>query len=139
VPLLKVVATTTRKRKRSAATTSAPLPQLLLQWLVGVVAHKTKKCPHQASNSDDDGAWCKVHNSACHNIGGCWEIKKLTEWFCENSTNCNKMVLLPASRRANKKVDPEEDKAKHIEFQNAKRVLKVIYGHSDSDSSSDES
>jgi hypothetical protein len=33
------------------------------------------------------------------------------------------------------KVDPKEDKDEAMEFQNAKRVLKDIYDHSDSDSS----
>jgi hypothetical protein len=69
---------------------------------------------------------------------GAGKSRSLRNGSARSSSNCNKMVLLPASRRANKKVDPEVDKDKHIEFQNAKRALKVIYGHSDSDSSTDE-
>jgi hypothetical protein len=35
-------------------------------------------------------------------------------------------------------MDPEEDKDEEMEFQDAKRSLKAIYGHSDSESSADE-
>jgi hypothetical protein len=35
-------------------------------------------------------------------------------------------------------VDPEEGKDEKMEFQNAKRALKAVYGHSDSNSSIDE-
>jgi hypothetical protein len=35
-------------------------------------------------------------------------------------------------------VDPEEDKDEEMEFKNAKRALKVVYGHSDFDSNNNE-
>jgi hypothetical protein len=35
-------------------------------------------------------------------------------------------------------VDPEEDKDEEMEFQDTKRVLRAVYDHSDSDSSTDE-
>jgi hypothetical protein len=41
------------------------------------------KCPRQPSNSNDGSSKCLVHNSRCHNMSECREIKKLTEEFCE--------------------------------------------------------
>jgi hypothetical protein len=35
-------------------------------------------------------------------------------------------------------VDPQEEKDAEMEFQDAKRALKVVYGHSDSESSDNE-
>jgi hypothetical protein len=35
-------------------------------------------------------------------------------------------------------VDPEEEKDKEMEFQNTKRALKALYGHSNSESSDNE-
>jgi hypothetical protein len=35
-------------------------------------------------------------------------------------------------------MDPEEDKDEEIAFQNTKREMKAIYGHSDSESSDNE-
>jgi hypothetical protein len=45
-----------------------------------------------------------------------------------------KMAHLPASG-GQTKVDPKEEKDEEMEFQNTKKVLKAMYGHSDSESS----
>jgi hypothetical protein len=39
------------------------------------------KCPRQPSNSDNGSMKCPVHNSTCHTVLECWEIKKLVEQF----------------------------------------------------------
>jgi hypothetical protein len=41
------------------------------------------KRPQQSSGSDEGGLWCSVHNSRCHNMEECREIKKLAEQFRE--------------------------------------------------------
>jgi hypothetical protein len=45
----------------------------------------------------------------------------------------------PSSQREGKqKVDPHEEKDVEMEFQDVRRALKVVYGHSDSESSDNE-
>jgi hypothetical protein len=41
------------------------------------------KRPQQPSGSDEGNPWCPVHNSRCHNMEECREIKNLAEQFCE--------------------------------------------------------
>jgi hypothetical protein len=41
------------------------------------------KRPRQLPGSDDNGQWCLVHSSKCHNVEECREIKKLEEQVLE--------------------------------------------------------
>jgi hypothetical protein len=41
------------------------------------------KRPRQSPGSDDNGQWCLVHNSKCHNVEESREIKKLEEQVLE--------------------------------------------------------
>jgi hypothetical protein len=82
-----------------------------------------------------------VHNSKHHNIEEYREIKKLVERFCEQQ----KLQLRhddtpPQQQEGKQQVVDEEDKEKDEEmaFQDAKRALKAIYSHSDSNSSTNE-
>jgi hypothetical protein len=94
----------------------------------------TTGTPHQASDNDDGGARCPVHNSTCHNDEEGQEIKKLMKQYNEQRVDS-----APSYQREGKqKVDPKEDKDDRLGFQKAKRDLKAVYGHSDSESNDNE-
>jgi hypothetical protein len=97
------------------------------------------KCSRQPSNSDDSGAKCPVHNSTCHTAAECQEIKKLAEQFYEKMQHQQRQDGTPSRQWEGKqKVDSQEEKDAEMEFQDAKRPLKAVYGHSDSESSDNE-
>jgi hypothetical protein len=96
------------------------------------------KCPHQPSNSDDGNAKCPVHNSRRHTVSECREIKKLMEQFREKMQKHRQDGAPSHQREGKQKVDSQEEKDVELEFQNAKRALKAVYGHSDSESSDNE-
>jgi hypothetical protein len=79
-----------------------------------------------------------VHNSRCHNVEECWEIKKLTEHFCEQVKQQPHQEGAPSHQREGKQKVDLKAKKEEMEFQNAERALKAIYGHSDFDSSTNE-
>jgi hypothetical protein len=97
------------------------------------------KRPRQPSNSDEGGAKCPVHNSTRHTASECREIKKLAKQFREKMQQQSCQDGAPSCRWEGKqKVDKREEE-EEMEFQNAKRALKAVYGNSDSESSSNES
>jgi hypothetical protein len=73
-----------------------------------------------------------------HSTKECREIKKLVEQYREQlKQQCNNST--PSRQREGKqKEDTEEDKDDGLGFQKAKRDLKAVYGHSDSESSDNE-
>jgi hypothetical protein len=80
-----------------------------------------------------------VHNSRRHSIEECRKIKKLIEQFREQVKQQPRQEGAPSHQREGKqKVNPEAKKEEEMEFQNTKRALKAVYGHSKSDSSTDE-
>jgi hypothetical protein len=96
------------------------------------------KHPRQPSNSDDGSVKCSVHNSTRHTAVECREIKKLTEQFCEKIQQQRQDGAPSRQREGKQKVDSQEEKDEEIEFQDVKRALKTVYGHSDSESSDNE-
>jgi hypothetical protein len=58
---------------------SAPTAAAATIVVSGGRGPRNDKCPHQMSSCDDSGAWFPMHNSTCHNIGKCQEIKKHVE------------------------------------------------------------
>jgi hypothetical protein len=96
------------------------------------------KRPHQPSNSDDGSVKCPVHNSTRHTTAECQEIKKLTEQFHEKMQQQRQDGAPSHQREGKQKVDSQEEKDAAMEFQDAKRALKAVYGHSDSKSSDNE-
>jgi hypothetical protein len=96
------------------------------------------KHPRQPSNSDNGSTKCPVHNSTRHTVSECREIKKLTEQFREKMQQ-QRLDGTPSRQREGKqKVDSQEEKDVEMEFQDAKRAQKVIYGQSDSESGDNE-
>jgi hypothetical protein len=96
------------------------------------------KRPRQPSNIDDGSMKCPVHNSTHHSTLKCWEIKKLMEQFHKKMQQQSQDGAPSCQRAGKQKVDPQEEKEEEMEFQDAKRALKAIYGHSDSESSDNE-
>jgi hypothetical protein len=95
------------------------------------------KRPRQPSNSDEGGAKCPVHKSTRHTASECQEIKKLAEQFCEKMQQQSCQDGAPSRQREGKqKVGKREEE--EMEFQDAKRALKAVYGNSDSESSGNE-
>jgi hypothetical protein len=79
------------------------------------------KRPRQPSNSDDGSMKCSMYNSTRHTASECRKIKK------------------PSCQQEGKqKVDSQEEKDTEMEFQDAKRALNAVYGHSDSESNDNE-
>jgi hypothetical protein len=75
-----------------------------------------------------------VHNSTRHTASECWEIKKLAEQFHEKMQQHSRQDGAPSRQREGKqKVGKREEE--EMEFQDAKRALKAVYGNSDSESS----
>jgi hypothetical protein len=66
------------------------------------------KCSHKASGSDDGGTRCPMHNSTCHSVGECWEIKKLTEQFNEKQQQLCQEGAPSHQREGKQKMDPEK-------------------------------
>jgi hypothetical protein len=97
------------------------------------------KRPRQLSNSDNGSTKCPVHNSTRHSALECQKIKKLTEQFHERMQQQRQDGAPSRQLEGKQKVDPQEEKATEMEFQDAKRALKVVYGHSDSEFSDNES
>jgi hypothetical protein len=96
------------------------------------------KRPRQPFNSDDGSTKCLVHNSLCHTVSECREIKKLTKQFREKMQKQRQDDAPFRQREGKQKVDPQEEKDVEMEFQDARRVLKAVYGHSNSESSDNE-
>jgi hypothetical protein len=81
---------------------------------------------------------CPVHNSTRHTEAECREIKKLVEQFCEKMQQQCQDGVPSCQWEGKQKVDSQEEKDTEMEFQDAKRALKVVYGHSDSESGDNE-
>jgi hypothetical protein len=96
------------------------------------------KCPRQPSNSDDGSTKCPVHNSMRHTASEYQEIKKRAEQFHEKMQQQRQDGAPSHQREGKQKVDSLEEKDVEMEFQDAKRALKAVYGHSDSESSDNE-
>jgi hypothetical protein len=73
-----------------------------------------------------------------HTTSECWEIKKLMEQFREKMPQQHQDGAPSRHREGKWKVDSQEEKDAEIEFQDAKRALKAVYGHLDSESSDNE-
>jgi hypothetical protein len=77
-----------------------------------------------------------VHNSTRRTASECQEIKKLAKQFREKMQQQLRQDGAPSRQREGKqKVGKREEE---MEFQDAKRALKAVYGNSDSESSSNE-
>jgi hypothetical protein len=63
------------------------------------------------------------------------EIKKLVKQFREKMQQQHQNGVPSRQREGKQKVDPQEKKDIEMEFQDARRALKAVYGHSDSESS----
>jgi hypothetical protein len=96
------------------------------------------KRPHQLFNSDIGNTKCSVHNSTCHTALECREIKKLAKQFCDKMQQQCQDGAPSRQREGKQKVDPQEEKDVEMEFQDARRALKAVYGHSDSESNDNE-
>jgi hypothetical protein len=90
------------------------------------------------SNSDDGRTKCPVHNSTGHTASECREIKKLTKQFRDKMQQQRQDGAPSHQREGKQKLDPHEEKDVEIEFQDARRALKAICGHSDTESSDNE-
>jgi hypothetical protein len=99
---------------------------------------RSDKRPRQPSNSDDGNTKCPVHNSTHHTASECREIKKLAEQFHEKMQQQRQDGMPSRQRDGKQKVDSHEEKDAEMEFQDVKRALKAVYGHSDSESSDNE-
>jgi hypothetical protein len=66
------------------------------------------------------------------------EIKKLVEQFCEKMQQQCQDGMPSHQWECKQKVDSQEEKDAEMEFQDAKRALKAIYGHSNYESSNNE-
>jgi hypothetical protein len=96
------------------------------------------KRTRRPSNNDDGSAKCPVHKSMCHIALECREIKNLTEQFHEKMQQSRQDGVPSHQWEDKQKVNPEEEKDVEMEFQDARRALKAIYGYSDSESSDNE-
>jgi hypothetical protein len=80
-----------------------------------------------------------VHNSKRHRAKKCREFKKLVEQVHEQHKQQQRQDgALPQQREGTQKAIPEDNKDEELEYQDTKGALKVVYGHSSSDSSTDE-
>jgi hypothetical protein len=80
-----------------------------------------------------------VHSSKCHNVEECREIKKLEEQVLEQQKQQQHHDGAPPWQWESKqKAIPEDGKDEKLDYQDVKRALKVVYGHSDSDSITDD-
>jgi hypothetical protein len=132
-----------KKKKKNADDSNQPLAVAPTAAVGAAVAGggrglRGDKCLRQASDSDDGGARCPVHNSTRHSAEECQEIKKLTEQYREQLKQQRGDGTPSRQREGKQKSDPEEDKEDRMGSQKAKRDLKAVYGHSDSESSDNE-
>jgi uncharacterized protein (DUF305 family) len=80
-----------------------------------------------------------MHNSRHRSAEECREIKKLSGQFHKQQKQQSRQDGAPSHQWEGKqKVDLEANKDEEMEFKNAKGALKAVYGHSESDSSTDE-
>jgi hypothetical protein len=80
-----------------------------------------------------------IHNSKRHSAEECREIKKLAEQVHKQQKQLQCQDGAPPQQREGKqKAVLEDGKDEELEYQGFKRVLKVVYGHFDSDSSNDD-
>jgi hypothetical protein len=79
-----------------------------------------------------------VHNSTRHTASECREIKKLAEQFREKMQQQRHDGSSSRQREGKQKMDSQEEKDAEMEFQDAKRALKAVYVHSNSESSDNE-
>jgi hypothetical protein len=80
-----------------------------------------------------------VHNSRHHSAKECRKIKKLMEQFREQQKQQSLQDDTPPRQQDGKQeVAHEGDGEAKMEFQNAKRPIKVVYGQSDFKSSDNE-
>jgi hypothetical protein len=96
------------------------------------------KHPSQSSNSDDDSTKYPVHNSTCHTSLEYREIKKLVKQFRKKMQQQRQGGVPSRQWEGKQKVHSQEEKDAEMEFQDTKRALKGVYGHSDSESSDNE-
>jgi hypothetical protein len=73
-----------------------------------------------------------------HNAEECREIKKLVEQYHKQLKQQRGDGVPSHQWEGKQNSDPEEDKKDGMGFQKAKRDLKTIYGHCDSESSDNE-
>jgi hypothetical protein len=79
-----------------------------------------------------------LHNSTRHTASECREIKKLMEQFRKKMQQQRHDGTPSRQREGKQKVNSQEEKDTEMKFQDAKRALKAIYGHSNSESSNNE-
>jgi hypothetical protein len=80
-----------------------------------------------------------VHNSRCHITDECREIKKIVKQLHEQQKKQSCHNGTPPRQWAGMQhIAREGDDEEEMEFQNAKRAIKVIYDHSDFESSDNE-
>jgi hypothetical protein len=79
-----------------------------------------------------------MHNSTRHTTSECREIKKLLDQFCKKMQQQRQDGAPSLQWEGKQKVDSQEEKDAEMEFQDAKRALKAVYGHSDSECSDNE-
>jgi hypothetical protein len=99
---------------------------------------KGDKHPRQPSNSDDNSMKCPVHNSTRHSASVCREIKKLGEQFHEKIQQQRQDGAPSRQWEGKQRMDPQEEKDVDMEIQDAKRALRAVFGHSDSESNDNE-
>jgi hypothetical protein len=124
-----------KKKKKKADSKDKPLvgaPTAAATTASGGPGPCGDKWPQQPSDSP-------AHNSKCHSTEECREIKKLAEQFHEQQKlqPCHDGTP-PQQWEGNHQVVQEDDKDEEMAFQDAKRALKAIYDHSNSNSSTDE-
>jgi hypothetical protein len=79
-----------------------------------------------------------VHNSRHQSTEECREIEKLVEQFREQQKQQSHHDGMPPHQWEGKQQVAHEGDGEEMEFQNANRAIKVVYGHSDSKSSDNE-
>jgi hypothetical protein len=73
-----------------------------------------------------------------HTVSECQEIKKLTKQFYKKMQQQCRDGAPSCQWEGKQRLDPQEEKDAKMEFQDDKRALKAVYGHSDSESSDNE-
>jgi hypothetical protein len=123
-----------KKKKAGGSQSLAGAPTAAVAAAVaggGRGGQRGDKCPRQPSNSDEGGAKCPVHNSTQHTTSECREIKKLTKQFHEKMQQQSHQDGAPSHQWEGKQ-KADKGKEEEMEFQDAKRALKAVYGNSDS-------
>jgi hypothetical protein len=91
-----------KNKKKKACSNNQPLTGAPTAAVGGGHGPRGDKHPRQASGSDNGDARCPVHNSTCHSMRECREIKKLVEHFREKQRQL-RLGTPSTSRRANKR------------------------------------